>query len=212
LIVGFYVSMPILAPVMMKLGMTGPASVVYRVYSPMCHQFAFRSFFLFGDQPAYPRELAGSTLTSYGTATGLDEWDVFQARAFVGNEKIGYKMALCERDISIYLGIVFAGLAYGVARRFFKVKPLPLALWALLGIAPIALDGGSQLLSQIPALPLAMRESTPWLRSITGALFGMMNVWMAYPYVEQSMVETRLEIASKLAIAEEETRIQQAEF
>jgi uncharacterized membrane protein len=74
--------------------------------------------------------------------------------------------------------------------------------WFILGILPIALDGGSQLISQIGLLSISARESTPLLRSLTGGLFGMVNVWMAYPHLEASMRETRLALAAKLAVAD----------
>jgi len=54
-----YVGIPFLAPVLMKVGITAPAQVIYHAYSYVCHQFAFRSFFLFGEQIAYPRAEAG---------------------------------------------------------------------------------------------------------------------------------------------------------
>ena len=50
-----YLFFAFLAPVLMKVGVPGPAKVIYKVYSPLCHQLAFRSFFLFGEQPYYPR-------------------------------------------------------------------------------------------------------------------------------------------------------------
>ena len=53
-IVFIYVALPISAPILMKAGAEGPARVIYTVYSPMCHQMAQRSFFLFGEQSAYP--------------------------------------------------------------------------------------------------------------------------------------------------------------
>ena len=37
----------------------GAANVVYKMYSPLCHQWAFRSFFLFGEQAYYPHAAAG---------------------------------------------------------------------------------------------------------------------------------------------------------
>ena len=40
---GLYVGLPFLAPVLMHVGATGPAQAIYTVYSPMCHQFAFRA-------------------------------------------------------------------------------------------------------------------------------------------------------------------------
>jgi uncharacterized membrane protein/glutaredoxin len=202
-LVFLYVGLPFAAPALMNAGMESPARVLYTVYSPLCHQLAFRSWFLFGDQPAYPRELAGTGLVSYGEATGLSEFDLLGARRFVGNPDVGYKVALCERDIGIYAGIFLAGLAFAFLRG--RLSPLPISLWFLLGIVPIALDGGSQLISGIP-LPLfsafPARESTPLLRTLTGGLFGVMNVWMAYPYVEETMAETRALIKAKLKAAQ----------
>ena len=50
----FYVGLPFLAPTLMKMGATLPAKAIYRIYSPLCHQFGFRSFFLYGEQAFYP--------------------------------------------------------------------------------------------------------------------------------------------------------------
>ena len=203
LVVLVYAGLPFMAPTLMKVGATGPARVIYTLYSPFCHQFAFRSFFLFGPQVAYPRELAGTDLVSYGEATGLDEGDVIAARRYLGDETVGYKTALCERDIGIYVGIFIAGLVYGVIRNRRSVKPLPLKYWFLLGIVPIALDGGTQLISQLGVFPFPARESTPFLRTATGLLFGAMNIWMAYPHVDQAMKETYATTATKIAVAEQ---------
>ena len=54
-----YVGLPFLAPVLMKGGQELAANVCYKIYSPMCHQFAFRSWLLFGEQAYYPRDLSG---------------------------------------------------------------------------------------------------------------------------------------------------------
>lgn len=203
LVVFLYAGLPFMAPTLMKVGATGPARVIYTLYSPFCHQFAFRSFFLFGPQAAYPRELAGTDLVSYGAATELDEGDVIAARRYVGNESVGYKTALCERDIGIYIGILVAGLVYGLIRNRRSVKPLALKYWFLLGIVPIALDGGTQLISQLGVFPFPPRESTPLLRTATGLLFGAMNVWMAYPHVNEAMKDTNKTTSTKLAVAEQ---------
>jgi peptidoglycan/LPS O-acetylase OafA/YrhL len=65
------------------------------------------------------------------------------------------------------------------------------------------LDGGSQLSSSLPFLPdwFPARESTPLLRVVTGALFGITTAWFLYPYVEESMRETRALLARKFARA-----------
>jgi uncharacterized membrane protein len=130
----------------------------------------------------------------------LDEENLTAARRFVGDEHLGYKVALCERDVAIYGGIFLGGLVFGLIRS--RLKPLPVWLWLLLGVLPIALDGGTQLLSAFDFFSFPVRESTPLLRTITGLLFGLMNVWLAYPYVEESMLETRAQVAAKLARVE----------
>ncbi len=198
-----YVGLPFAAPTLMHLGYERQARWIYTVYSPLCHQLAFRSWFVFGEQPAYPRSLAGTDLISFGQATGMDENDYIGARAYLGNPTLGYKTALCERDIAIYGGIFLSGLAFAFLRK--RLKPIPMWLWFVLGILPIALDGGTQLISVLPipglSAILPVRESTPFLRTLTGGLFGVMNVWLAYPYVEESFAETRALISAKLQAA-----------
>lgn len=197
LLVFLYVGLPFAAPALMKAGATTPATWIYKVYSPLCHQLAFRSWFLFGEQPAYPLASAGTGLVSYGAATGLSEADYWGARAFVGNDQVGYKVAFCERDVAIYAGMLLAGLLFSLVRE--RLRPLPLLAWFVVGIVPIALDGGTQLLSALPLLHFPVRESTPFLRSLTGGLFGIMNIWLAYPFVEEAMRDTRTLVAAKLA-------------
>jgi len=201
-IVFLYVGLPFFAPILMKAGAEGPARLIYTVYSPVCHQLAFRSWFLFGEQAAYPRTLAGTSLTSYGAATGLDENDLAAARALVGDSRLGFKVALCERDVAIYGGILLGGLVFAVVRR--RVRPLPVWAWLVFGVLPMAIDGGTQLISGISIAPAgwALRESTPLLRTATGLLFGLLNVWLAYPYLEESMAETRAAVSVKLAGSE----------
>jgi len=220
-----YVGMPILAPVLMNAGAEGPARVIYTVYKPMCHQMTQRSFFLFGEQVAYPREIAGTDLQPIEAYVDdipefenvpTDDWPAFfaAARRFVGNEQMGYKMALCERDIGIYGFVLIGGLIFGLVRYRFKVRPLPLILFIIIGLGPIAVDGFSQLFSYW-ATPLdgseasgilasvqnllPLRESTPFLRTMTGALFGFTLVWMIYPQVEKGMARTRRDLAEKLS-------------
>jgi len=196
----FYFGLPILAPVLMKAGARLPANVIYTIYKPLCHQFGFRSFFLFGEQAYYPLEEAGvAGAKTFEQVTGLADLhnpvasSRFEARQFTGNETLGYKMALCERDMAIYGAIFLFGIVYALTGR--RIKPLHWILWILIGMGPIGLDGFSQLFSQMEwswlASLLPYRESTPLLRVLTGGLFGFATAWFAYPYVEESMMETR---------------------
>lgn len=199
-LVVIYIGLPFLAPLMMSAGYTRPATTIYRFYGLVCHQLAFRSWFIFGDQPAYPREAAGvDNLIPFGLATGLSEGDELAARQFVGNPEVGYKVALCERDVAIYGGILIFGLIFSLTGR--KIKPLPWYLWLLVGILPIAIDGFSQLLSQPPLNFFPYRESTPLLRTITGFLFGFTTAWFGYPIVEESMADVRRFYEQKMARA-----------
>ncbi|MBN1963990.1 MAG: DUF2085 domain-containing protein [Anaerolineae bacterium] len=209
---GLYAGLPFLAPVLMHVGATGPAQAIYTVYSPMCHQFAFRSWFLFGEQAAYPREQAGveslgtyeqyaSTDPTFSLVPDLHEWTVDLmnlSRAFIGNDEMGYKVALCERDVAIYGAIFLGSLLFSIPYVRARLRPVPLWLYVFLGLGPVGLDGFSQLLSNPPLLLWPARESTPLFRTVTGALFGLMNAWLALPHLEQAMRETLEQLQEKL--------------
>ena len=81
---------------------------------------------------------------------------------------------------------------------------MPIAVWFLLGLVPIGLDGVSQLVSQLPWDIIPIRESTPLLRTITGGLFGFSTAWFGYPIVEESMADTRKLLTVKLRAAQVE--------
>jgi len=187
LTLALYVFLALLAPVLMQVGRVDGANLIYRLYRPFCHQLAYRSFFLFGEQPVYPRELADiENLRPYEEVTGNDGDDIYAAIDFKGNEELGYKAALCQRDLAIYASLLLFGLVFAVSGK--RIKPLPWYLWILLGLLPIALDGVSQLVSQweLSFLPwLAVRESTPFLRVLTGSLFGWFTGWFGFPSIEE---------------------------
>jgi len=202
-----YVGLPFLAPTLMEYGATAPARLIYTIYSPLCHQFGFRSFYLYGEQAYYPLSEAGVNVIDFETATGItglhdpNNFSRLLARQYVGNEVVGYKVALCERDVAIYASILFFGLLFGLTGRRFP--QLHWLLWILLGLGPVGLDGFSQLFSQFDwqflASILPYRESTPFLRVLTGSMFGFFTAWFAYPNIEESMQETRQFFIKKFA-------------
>jgi uncharacterized membrane protein len=166
---GLYVLLPFAAAVLMYAGIETPAWILYRVYSVLCHQLAGHSYFLFG--PELTPSLA--TLEANGLPPGAS---LLEQRQFIGNALVGYKVAICERDIAIYGAVFLAGLAYALIRP--RLRPLPLR-WYLVALIPIAVDGLTQL--------FGLRESNWWLRTVTGAIFGIASVWLAYPYVDSAM-------------------------
>ena len=122
----------------------------------MCHQWAFRSFFVLGPQATLSRDQL-STL-------GVDPY------AFLGDARTGWKMAFCERNLAIFVGLLAFGLAYSVAR--LQLRPATYVEFALF-ISPMAVDGLTQL--------VGLRESTWELRIVTGVLFGVASAWFLYP-------------------------------
>jgi uncharacterized membrane protein len=218
---GIFVSLPFVAPTLMHLGYERAGNAIYIMYKPFCHQFGFRSFFLYGEQSFYPRENTGTDLVSYEAMiertrppqfdnvadlyaqssddpVELRSWLNLQwaAREFVGNDVMGYKVTVCGRDMSIYLALWLGGALYWPFRR--RVRPVPIWLWLFLGIGPIGIDGFSQLLSYPPAEWWPVRETLPMFRVLTGATFGFMNAWLGFPYLDMSFKETQWEIERKL--------------
>lgn len=100
----------------------------------------------------------------------------------------GYQMAYCERNTAIYTGIFLFGLAYGAVRG--RLRPLRWR-WMFLLWTPMALDGFTQL--------FGWRESTWELRVVTGTLFALSCVWVAYPYLEQGFREMRETLEQRFA-------------
>jgi hypothetical protein len=75
------------------------------------------------------------------------------------------------------------------------------------GLGPIAFDGFSQLFSQygVALQPLSflnsifpLRESSPFLRTLTGAMFGFSLVWLTYPHIDASMKASENSYREKL--------------
>lgn len=166
-----YIAVPTSAAVLMQAGATGPARVIYAIYRGLCHELPERSYFLFGPQPTY-------SLQQLENDNVLAGESLVQRREYVGDPEHGYKIALCQRDLAIYGSMLVAGLIYGLVRRRRRIAPLKLAVFALF-LLPIAIDG----LSQLPG----WRESTWVLRTLTGVLFGVGVIWLAYPHVQAAM-------------------------
>jgi uncharacterized membrane protein len=133
--------------------------------------------------------LAGAVLSPLMRAAGLQGPGelLFWAYGALCNQTpansyflLGYQLALDQRMLAIYGFGLLAGLTFAALRRW--ARPLPLRLYLLL-ILPVALDGFTQL--------FGWRQSTWEIRTLTGGLFGMATVWLAYP---------RLDIARRSAL------------
>ena len=209
-LLAIFIGLPFMAPVLEKAGQPETAQVIYNIYRPFCHELAFRSYFLFGEQAIYPRSLAGvAGVQTYEQATGSSILNIQEARNFVGNSTLGYKVALCERDLAIYGSLLLFGIVF--EQRGKKMRQLRWYWWILIAILPIALDGFSQLPGLVvnPPVWMPIRESTPFLRTLTGFLFGFFSAWFVFPVLEETVATTRLALQRKQAVVESYSRRKQ---
>jgi uncharacterized membrane protein len=178
--VGLFVGLPVLAPILMAMGHTMPAALIYFLYRFACHQLPQRSFFLGGAKHVY-------TFAEISAFTGETDPLSLQHRP-ITDPALGYQVAFCQRDVAIFGAIFLAGLVFALVRH--RVRPLPFKAYLLL-IAPMAVDGSIQL--------VGLWESTWELRTLTGALFGLASVWLAYPYLEMGMGDIRNDLEKEKA-------------
>lgn len=196
-----FVGFSFLPPMLMSAGRQSIANGIYSFYQILCHQLFFRSFFINGEQPFYPRELANiKGYKTFENVTGREARDLVFAREYTGNEVLGYKVALCQRDVAIYFSLALAGIIFQVTNK--KMKPLRWYLWFIIALIPIGLDGFSQLPGLAEGWPgwLPIRESTPLLRIMTGTLFGFTTGLYMFPLMEEGMKETRFQLERKKQI------------
>lgn len=178
---GLYVLVPVLAPMLMVSGAPGLGKLIYFVYRPMCHQLPERSIFMYGPQATYTLE----ELWALGVVSPSD--NIFARQLILGAVETGYKLALCQRDMAMYGALFVGGLLFGLVRK--RLRPLSMLAYVLC-LAPIAIDGGTQL--------VGLRESNPVLRLFTGGLLGLATVWMLYPRLETAFAEIRERAAERV--------------
>lgn len=210
-IFGLYVGLPWLAPVFMKLGWPMAGNAIYLIYSTQCHQLPERSYFLFGPKTMY-------TLTEV-QAAWVNTSNPALLRQFIGNDAMGWKVAWSDRMVSMYGGIFAAGLLFTLVRRWLR----SLSGWGFVAfVLPMVIDGGTHLVSDIAGIGNGFRDSNAWLvwltgnifpstfyagdaigsfnswmRLITGVLFAIGCVWLAYPYLESGFADTAAQIQVK---------------
>ena len=200
LIYGLWVWTPFLAPLLMHIGWDGAGKAIYFIYSFFCHQLPERSFFLFGQKIMYP--------LSEIQSAWRDTTNPIILRQFIGNESLGWKIAWSDRMVSFYTSIWLFAVAWSPFKK--KIKPLSFLGFALF-LLPIALDGGTHLISDFAGIGQGFRDTNQWLailmnnslpstfligdsigsfnswaRIITGLLAGLGITWLVFPYLEES--------------------------
>lgn len=210
-IFGVYVGLPWLAPIFMKLGWTGAGNLIYQIYATQCHQLPQRSFFLFGPKATY-------SLAEIQTAW-VNTSNPAILRQFSGNEAMGWKVAWSDRMVSMYTAILPVGWVFRLLRGRLK----PLSVWGFAAFSlPLVIDGATHMLSDLGGIGNGFRDSNAWLaaltgdvfpaafyagdalgslnswaRVVTGILFAIGCVWLAYPYLAQALGEAAAEVEEK---------------
>ncbi len=210
ILLGVYIYLPFLAPVLMHAGQDGAARVFYFIYSWLCHQLPERSYFLFG------------TRLTYSLADIQNAWQQTSnpliLRQFLGNPVMGWKVAWSDRMVSMFTSLWVFGLLWWSLRR--KLKPLP--WWGLvLFLLPMTIDGTSHFFSDLAGIGQGFRYANLWLAQVTlhifplsfysgetfgsfnslmrllsGILFGMGIVWYTYPYLDHAIRAQELPITA----------------
>ncbi len=214
-VLGVLVLAPFTAPALMAVGAAGPAIMIYTFYSFLCHQLPERSYFLFGPKVSY-------SLAEIGRVWNYN--DLLTLRQFIGNSAMGWKVAWSDRMVSLYGGLWVGGLLYALLRRRrLRLSPI---VWLFLGVLPIFVDGISHTINDgLAGLSGAgFRDTNAWLqfltgnmlpstfyagdalgsfnalaRLVTGALFGLLTVWLAYPFIEAGMRDLEYQTRTHLA-------------
>lgn len=146
----------------------------YGAFSVTCHQKISRSLCLFSDGSSY---WVADCLPQEGRFVGTLS-DRAQVMVRDG-PATGYKMPVCSRDIGLYGAMLLGGLIYPLVRDLRDRRVWP-AIWLILAVVPLALDGGVQLASELGLLPFVY-ESTNWIRLVTGAIAGFVAAFYAIP-------------------------------
>lgn len=166
MLIGLIFAIPLLA-------FKSDVSALYSAFSYTCHQKLSRSLCLFNNEKGY---WIGDCMPQTGTFAN-NATDRLQIRA--EGENIGYKMPVCSRDVGLYGAMLIGGLMYPFVRRLKDRQMYP-AIYLVLAIVPLGLDGSVQLISETGILPFVY-ESTNMMRLFTGAIAGFAAAFYAIP-------------------------------
>ncbi len=171
-IVGTIATTPLLA----LHGYGDLASLSYNAYVPTCHQWIYRSSCIFydGNDHWIGDCITGNATISTEFTNAPKTWDgeFYYSRDQIGRNRaekveygntIGYKFPNDTRNIGLYLSMLITG----VVLPFVWKKPfVPPAVFLVLGILPLAIDGSGQFID--------LWESTNLIRFATGVIAGIM--------------------------------------
>jgi len=177
LLVSVYLFFAFLAPFAYLNGFENLGGAIHKVYSRFCHQRVERSLFIFGEKPFYTLEelKRNNYLPKTPDSQYSDIWPEYYGHEYVGNDEIGYKVAICIRDVALYGGLAFGGFFFSFIKRYV-CKRCGISIYLLIVlISPMVIDGlfGSVVeLLRIESISAVYIDSIV-KRIITGSMFGL---------------------------------------
>ena len=160
------------------------AYLLYNIYKPLCHQWAYRSYCLFpyGINACIKGNESVFLFTKYTQSTHAYDGYFHYSRDQIGKNRaevviredgsIGYKFPVCARDTGFYIGMLLGALIYPSLFDEDTVFP-----WAFLFIAitPLAIDGFYQLFTTYES-PLPFRFATGFSSGFLASLILIGNL------------------------------------
>lgn len=199
-----YVGLPFLAPVLLANGYTDAANAIYSFYRMACHQLPSRSYFIFGEQVAFcHRDVAiyGSFFLgglSYSLVRSRLKppqlrWYVFFLWPIALDS--GLQLASDWLSLGVSMGMLWAigFIAMGITSAILhSFKYLTWHSFLYFSAGPLGL---------IYLQYFGPYHSDLLRRTLTGIIFGLATVWLAYPYLEEAFQDIRRQVSTNLARA-----------
>jgi len=152
-----YIFLAFFSPVLMKYGYYDFGVKIQNVYAKLCHQRVERSLFLFSDYGVL-KVYSSDELYDIGFYAGKenvkrDRFGVnnIDGHGEWGEERMGYKVAICIRDIGLYLSFLIVSLVIH-AMLLFKLRVEIGVKVFLLFLSPIFIDVFLQLLIELTGI------------------------------------------------------------
>lgn len=183
-----------LSPILYLNGYEQAADLIQRAYQFLCHQRVERSLFIGGQNGLFNfyslddlREAGAIPLSNphVPLAYSTDHYHY----PYVGNSEIGYKVALCIRDIGMYSGLILAGifssLYYYKKKAVLKIRPLYLVILMI----PMAVDGVFQTAAGLLGWDWVSQGYIDNIekRIITGFIFGVGFALFVFPLLRENV-------------------------
>ena len=177
---GLYISLALLAPLLLIANAQQVAHKLYRVYSLFCHQDAYKSWYISTSSGSLGLNIS----SSFNILNEIPFGIILDSSKFIGSSELGWKSALCHRCTAIYLSAFTASLLYHIMKvRGLHIPNLHPHIYFAVGLLPIAIH---TMIAPQPESSFirSIVSDSHMIRTITGGLFGIMSIWFAFPEID----------------------------